>query len=386
MNELARDLSDEDCLYLHVLCRWYAKQPGATQKMIVKTTIDKIKLQEKVDAHQTQTLALRDDKIYDIKRGIITRLFNRWRNSHYETMREYSHKLVLAISELLENRRGAVSAEYVSAFNVFVGNADWRSTAEAQLLIDARFRHAHKDVQSAFTTITRILDGAENERPAAKKKLQVALSLIGVDRDGQSFADVSLRPAGLLQDARSGMDGEESGARYVLVRLHTREPDFYLCHGLRFADHNWATSMKEPNLTYFSETYVYKEVGQRIERRSYGTCFMDGSYLTAIARPNDSHYLTYFVAEISERGSSKFEHFPALITSRNGFKAQYSAFGLCLRCANKADEESKTGGFTKRQLQRRFDSTQWKLIQEWAPKFWARELIGDQVTINAWKP
>jgi hypothetical protein len=304
----------------------------------------------------------------------IAKLFSAWSKNSPAHMRFYASALIAAARRLNDRYLGATVSEHMRSLEAFCEGRDWRDTAPGQELVGKREKFAISQVAKQF--------GASGPGPSRttgaprSTRLESAFAAFGAAFSSRSQADVALRPKHLLRPEQGPNGTVGHGARLAFVRRHTRHGSLFVVHGIRIAPHFLADRFDEPNVLYFSETYRVAEGGQLSSfHRSEGVCFLDGeNHLTAIARPQNKHFITQFVGEISDRGEKSFDQFPALMSSRNGHRARFAASGLCLRCADKEDEERKTGCFEKSELLKLFRGEQRAALIDWIPRLWSQEL------------
>lgn len=170
-------------------------------------------------------------------------------------------------------------------------------------------------------------------------------------------------------DDVNAFDKRIGDSRYLAIRAHSRRADQYVVHGLRFAAH---VEPEHSDLCYFSDKYTLRRSPEDppFGRKSQGICFVEGQYLSAIARPDvNEAAFTYLHAKLPSMtlvdGAPVLKRFEAMISTVNTINQRFWATALCFRCKDKSEKHAKVGIFTFDGLLDLFDDDQRAELIAW---------------------
>lgn len=360
-----RKFADSECAIVYVICRKIGRdRPRGYFKKLARSTADYYALSgpaaQKLPTNQCFKLA------YDL-------ITKDWTSSRATQIRELSEALSAAILNVIDERDDELK-RFRSALALFLERDDWMGTPARELL-EAWWKDGAGDLSKKFAPFGTLETSAA---PARNHGAEAAFSVFG--RMCARQDDITLEPEWLL-DRESGDDGEPAkfGARYIFVRLHTRDPSSMLVHGIRIARHYNAKSWSGRDVLYFSETYSFKEPGlTETFRRTKGVCFLENKHLTAFSRASNSNFFTHFVGHIEGADELSRNRFLAVMTSMNGFDARFSAVGICFRCDDKDREEQMTGNFSRNAFLKELSDNERSYFDKWQSELWAKELMDER--------
>lgn len=269
---------------------------------------------------------------------------------------KYMQTLTPFCLEILEEAVAAVKpadAELYLRFITAFGageSGDYRKADGVVRFVDERA----KNIATARKKDVR--KGKNGARPVFTKRLSRLYHLAAISFEGHD-------------DDVNAFDKRIGDSRYLAVRAHSRKPGQYVVHGLRFAPH---VDPESSDLCYFSDKYTMQRSPEEPlrGRKSQGMCFVEGQYVSAIARPDiNEAAFTYVHVKLPAftlvDEAPMLQSFEAMISATNTVNERFWATAVCFRCKDKDEKHAKVGIYSFERLLEQFSAEQGATLDDW---------------------